>query len=876
MSDPRPRIHVALPGGGRPCPIAIGVPLPRGWCDDPASLRAIPGDGAAELPLQARALARWSDGSVRWLLASAIVPGGDESGASRSIDLVRDDDARGGIAVDAGPVVEVRETAGAVDVDAGALRMRVSAADGAIAIEDPASGASAAVALSLTGRWPRRLGVRVDRVKVEERGPVRAVISIHGRFSVGCPLEFVARWTLFAGNPVAGLSLRVRNPRAARHPGGLWDLGDPGSWLIGDLSVEVVPGFAAGHLERRLRPEDAPRRLDPDPWAVYQDSSGGERWDSPAHVDADGRLGLSFRGFAVRGEGSEGPSAEGRHRAQPTLCVADAGGTRRISLGIRDFWQNFPKALRWNTRALTAGLFPRERGRPIELQGGEQKRHELAIGVGPDAMGAVESTLSPAHAWVDPAWVDATGAVPGFTVDLSGCAAWTDYVRTIVDGPDGFVERRERVDEYGWRHFGDLWADHEAVGSDGATPFVSHYNNQYDFVFAAGLHALRTGDPRWSRLAREAADHLVDIDLYHTTRDRPAFNGGLFWHTDHYVPARTSSHRAYSRANASGGDYGGGPSNEQNYATGLLLHHWRTGDPDALEGVVGLADWVVAMDDGERTLFALADAGPTGMASSTVEPGYHGPGRGAGNSISTLIDGFVATRRRGYLEKAEALIRRCVHPDDDVDARGLGDVEHRWSYLVFLQVLGKYLELKRELGENDWSFQYARHSLLRYADWMLEHEVPYREVLHKVELPTETWPAHDIRKCHVFHLAARFDDRGRSETFRHRAAFFYERCLADLGTFETRRLTRPLVLLAVHGHLHRHHERLAPIPDAERRSWRHAHDFGAPQPFTPQRGRFRDTVAARLQAARAEVRRLVRDRMGRRARAARFVREPSP
>ncbi len=40
-------------------------------------------------------------------------------------------------------------------------------------------------------------------------------------------------------------------------------------------------------------------------------------------------------------------------------------------------------------------------------------------------------------------------------------------------------------DEYGWRHFGDLYADHEAVGHSGETPRVAHYNNPYDVIYGA-------------------------------------------------------------------------------------------------------------------------------------------------------------------------------------------------------------------------------------------------------------------------------------------------------------------------------------------------------------------------------------------------------
>jgi hypothetical protein len=148
---------------------------------------------------------------------------------------------------------------------------------------------------------------------------------------------------------------------------------------------------------------------------------------------------------------------------------------------------------------------------------------------------------------------------------------------------------------------------------------------------------------------------------------------------------------------------------------------------------------------------------------------------------------------------------------------------------------------------------------------MLEHETPYQDVAHKLELPTETWPAHDLRKVHVMHLAARWDDRGRAEAFRARAATWRERALGDLDAFETRHLTRPLVILASYAHLQRHFERLVLPSEAERAAWRHAYDFGVPQPFLTQRARLGATLRARVATVRAEVLRLVRDRLARRA-----------
>jgi len=364
---------------------------------------------------------------------------------------------------------------------------------------------------------------------------------------------------------------------------------------------------------------------------------------------------------------------------------------------------------------------------------------------------------------------------------------------------------------------------------------VSHYNNQYDFVYGALQHFLRSGDSRWFRLADDLARHVCDIDIYHTGEDKAAYNGGLFWHTDHYCHAGRSTHRTFTRYGMNlqaRRSAGGGPSNEHNYTSGLLGYYYVTGDPLARDCVLTLADWVLRMDDGSMTMLSVLNTRPTGYASRTVSNDYHGPGRGAGNSINALLDAYSLSGDRAYMHKAEELIRRCIHPRDDIADLRLDDAEHRWSYLVFLQVLGKYLDLKLDWGETGYCFYFARDSLLHYADWMLDNEVPYRDVLHKVEYPTETWPAQDIRKCHVFHVAAKYASGEKCAAFVERAGFFFERCLGDLLSFDTAYLTRPSVILAVYGPIHGYFSRLGHGDDQKTDiAGSHGYDFGEPQPF---------------------------------------------
>ncbi len=196
-----------------------------------------------------------------------------------------------------------------------------------------------------------------------------------------------------------------------------------------------------------------------------------------------------------------------------------------------------------------------------------------------------------------------------------------------------------------------------------------------------------------------------------------------------------------------------------------------------------------------------------------------------------------------YLDKAEELIRRCIHPDDDIELLRLSEPELRWSYLVFLQVLGKYLHLKLDSGELDYMFHYGRASLLHYASWMATCEVPYKQVLDRVVLPTETWPAHDMRKSHVLHLAAEFAPQAERAALRARAAFFLEHSLADVLSFGTAFLTRPRVILCVCGYPHAYFQaRQTDGVGLEEPSY----SFGQPETFTPQRQRWRAALPGKI------------------------------
>lgn len=785
--------------------------------------------------LQSVALAHWSDGSVKWLLLDFQADVEPNSTAVYRICLGEENSLEcrsANILVDEKPEHFVVNTGKAIFYLNRRLCKPFDAVQcyGAELLSDEGSS------FLLTGEDESVYLPQIDDVVVEAKGPVRVTIRARGEMQSAVRkslARFVVRLSFYADSGFVRMQMTLHNPNAARHPGGLWDLGDEGSIYFKDLSLHVpLRASDTSYIAWTNQPSQ-PLKTNPGAHLeIYQDSSGGENWQSTNHVNRFGQVMQSFRGYRVT---ADGYLLEERHRTTPLLVINGANGS--VAATIDKFWQSFPKVMEAHGNELILRLFPRQFADVFELQGGEQKTHTVYLGF--SGQGEEPADLAWTHERLVPR------AAPDWYADSKACLYLSplsqdrdvecrELIDGAISGSQSFFARREIIDEYGWRHFGDLYADHEAVGHPGSTPLVAHYNNQYDVIYGAIIQYLRSGDRRWFELMQDLARHVIDIDIYHTQEDRPAYNGGLFWHTDHYLDAATATHRSYSkavRAKRGDGSYGGGPSNEQNYTSGLLHYYYLTGDETAREAVLSLANWVINMDDGSQRRFGKIDRRPTGLATSTASGEYHGPGRGAGNSINALIDAYILTHEEQYLAKAELLIRRCIHPRDDIQKHNLEDPEHRWSYLVFLQALGKYLDHKAQCDNHDFMYGYAQASLLHYADWMLDHEVPYSTILHKVEIPTETWPAQDIRKSVVFHLAGKHAQECLRTAFKKKAEYFFQACIRDLSTFPTCKLTRPIVLLLTNAYMHPYFQ-LHPEETAPQVS--EHYDFGQPRQFSPQ------------------------------------------
>ncbi len=806
-------------------PVTCGVPWPRGAVAEVGDLRLLDAAGSS-LPLQALALDRWPDGSVRWSLLDWLADG-TELRVEVAGEAPADDD---------GPLTVAEEGDG-YRIDTGRARFRFAAGglfpfdsievDGAPALDPGRSGISARD----DANCPYR--VVVDDVEIEDAGPIRVAVGVRGRVTAvggSSLLELGARIHLFRDSTVARLEIALTNPRAAGHPGGFWSLGHDGSIYLRDLSLALAapPGLDGAQVRLSVEPGDPLAPVEP-PLELYQASSGGDHWNSRAHLDRRGEVPLGFRGYRA----ATGSANREGARATPLVTLEHSTGS--VGLCLPEFWQNFPKAIEASDRGLILRLFPRQHGSSHEIQGGERKTHTLYVGfgVGADAPSPLWWVRDPLVPHTTPEWYAASGALPHLTPRVDDPnPGYLELVDLALEGDDTLEHKREAVDEYGWRHFGDVWADHEAARHEDDTPLISHYNNQYDMVGGLGVQFLRSADVRWLRLMTELAHHVTDIDVYHTRKDKSAYNGGMFWHTVHYIDAGTSTHRSYPRTE---GVPGGGPSTGHLYSWGLWLHYLMTGERASLEAVIGLGDYVIDADDGRRTVFRYLDRGDTGHVSNSGFDDYHGPGRSGANAIAALLTAHRATGEERYLDKAEILLRRCIHPHDDLEALDLLDADRKWFYTMFLQALGDYLDYKIELGRLDASYAYGRAALLHYADWAAKHEYPYLEKPEVLEFPTETWAAQDMRKSELFRIAARHAEGERRGRFLERARFFFDSSVERLLDEETRAYSRPLALLLSNGWKQSWFDRhdLEPAPAPEVRGV----DFGSPGVFVSQKRR---------------------------------------
>ncbi|MEP7702687.1 hypothetical protein [Paraglaciecola sp. 25GB23A] len=618
---------------------------------------------------------------------------------------------------------------------------------------------------------------------------VELILELCGVTAQTSHIKNTLYFTFYNQQNTVSIEHTLHNSKAATHTNGHWDLGDKGSILFDSANI-CLEFNSIKVLQLQSQVKGQWHETIQNQFTLFQASSGGKNWLSPVHVNSSGQIPFSKKGALLDFHNQVEIEIL---RATPTVYINDI-----VLFTFEKFWQNFPKALVQKGNSFICSLFPTIENSPHELQGGESKTHKMWL-----SLGKSKTNLDWVHKriyLIPPAtWTQQVLLNTPYVLN-QGKGLFDDLFEIGISGKESFFNKREKLDEFGWRNFGDIYADHETAGYNSRDTFVSHYNNQYDPILGFLRQYLSTQDKRWFELADDLARHVKNIDIYQTTEDKAEYNGGLFWHTDHYLQAYTSSHRSYSKHQTANAyqDHagGGGPGGQHCYTSGMALHYFIAGEETSKQAVLTLTNWITHVYEGSGTclelLLALKNRNLLGIKNHFT--GQYPLDRGTANYIIALLDSFELTNEHHYLLKAEHVIINTVHPNEDIKQRKLTDVETTWFYTVFLQAVVRYLSVKETRNEMDDNFYYCRDCLINFADWMADNEYMYLDKPDILEYPNDTWTAQDLRKANVL-AAAYYYAPDKKQDYLTKAIYFENEVAHRLNSSLTKTYTRILVLV---------------------------------------------------------------------------------
>ncbi|MFO7897971.1 MAG: hypothetical protein R6V58_02800, partial [Planctomycetota bacterium] len=598
--------------------ITSGVPFARGAVKDVKRLSV--SIGGEVVPAQFTVLAPWDDGSVRWALMDCrakvaaggaaeltVRDDGKNPAPARPVKVVERADE---VAVSTGPLEVVLDRKGtglfrSVKVDG---RERITTGGRGLVVclpgkmrkvEKKQDGKTTTV----TERDPGRAVVAgpPTEVEVEEAGPVRAVVRLRGKFPGvhDGRLGYTVRVTAFAGRKFLRMRVWLENDGGMGYYRRNKDEKYTGNmeWFLFDgMAVELGLGLGES------------------PTAACEGvrADGDFRLLQVCKMSKDGRdprkkhyriYQLDDFEYTITGGGE---TLKTGVRTDGVVTLAGGGGT--LTAAVRNFWQNYEKAIELDGSTLTFWLWPTEGRWPRKhprrwhrnglfdrrletlpepglyyLPGSVHKGHELLLdfsGRPPEESHA--ELADPLFALASAGYYASTEAAPAlFTppdvrTGDEECDAklegWMNMTRSVVDpeSPAGLAAARKHSPWSSVGYWGDTcywygWMDFGDISVPGCGPVSLHY----DWLWIMLLNAMRIGNPTFVSEAIDMARHRIDVDQSWSDRD-PSEVCGL-QRRDSLFPA-FHCRRLYHV-----------PSVRSNFLAGVVLYHMMTGDPAALE-----------------------------------------------------------------------------------------------------------------------------------------------------------------------------------------------------------------------------------------------------------------------------------------------------
>ncbi len=455
-------------------PVTGGVPLARRAA--PKGVHFVLYDqNNKPMPCQASVLARWKDRSARWVLLDfqAEPPANGTShfklSWGKKVKTV-DPEFPVQIIGREKPSVETR------DIVLSPVK------DALLRVSDRVD-----IKLSLTeGKGRNCMGI-VESVEVQTKGKIRSTLVLKGAFRSPDRervLGFQMRVSVFAG-----LSKVYLEPQI------LVDSEKGIMQNICDLKFEVIPLNA-----------------------IHSAVIGG------AHRYS-GKPASSLRLFQVDDENYRLEGAHGKGSKAPGWAQMDDGkGT--IAIALKDFWQQWPKSIEVDSKALRIGLLPEfeegafEHMKPwykyqylfegncYRLRTGQAPRWRIWLDFSGDGASLAKSANAPLVPSPEPAEAIAAG-VWGYIAAAGspGMKEYDDWAENLFD--NGYVHAIKAQRDYGQMNWGDWFGERQCNWG----------NHEYDTPKHVFKQFARTGNPKYFYLANDAARHTSEVDVIQFIND---------------------------------------------------------------------------------------------------------------------------------------------------------------------------------------------------------------------------------------------------------------------------------------------------------------------------------------------------------------------
>jgi hypothetical protein len=456
-------------------PVTGGVPIAKGAAPVRANLVfALRDDQGNAVPLQTSVLARWEDGSVRWILLD--FQSRPPANGKLSYVLSWGEDAR-----PKEPSVAVHQsTRKPLALESGSIT--VSLAHGALlSISERFD-----IILSLTDERGQVCDAVAESNAVEVTGKLRSTLLLAGSF--GTPagervFQFRLRASIYAGLSAIRLEPLI--------------LVDAGKGVIQRIR----------ELKLTLRPRNH---------AQSAQLGGDPGWKGSA-ASAVRLFQYDDQHYALQGAEGAGDKAPGWAELND--------GQGDVAVALRDFWQQWPKSLEASPEGLSIGLFPRFRegdyahmepwykhqylfdGDCYQLRTGQARRWDIWLDLSGDGESLAKSANAPLVPAADPAQAIAAGVWDA--IAPAGIPEMVEYDAWAENLFNAYCHSIEVERDYGAMNWGDWFGERQ----------VNWGNHEYDTTNQILIQFARTGDPRYLYVADAAARHSSEVDTVHHVND---------------------------------------------------------------------------------------------------------------------------------------------------------------------------------------------------------------------------------------------------------------------------------------------------------------------------------------------------------------------